>query len=133
MVLHLSISNGFVSYKIYGKRDDVDPDRVNFPFLGGDVPHSASYGVYISQLIQFARKPYCVTDFNARNKILTSKLLRQGYRKNFFQIFIADTINWFLKSRSESEPEFYGDLVYQFKKRVSRADFSDQFRNVIIR
>ena len=31
-----------------------------------------------------------------------------------------------------SEPEFYGDLVYKFKKIVGRADFSDQFRNIII-
>ena len=52
--LHLSISNGFVSSKIYDKRDDFDFDIVNFPFLDGDVPHSSSYGVYISQLIWFA-------------------------------------------------------------------------------
>ena len=32
-----------------------------------------------------------------------------------------------------SEPEFYGDLVYKFKKIVGRADFSDQFRKVIVR
>ena len=53
--LHLSISNGFVSSKIYDKRDDFDFDIVNFPFLDGDVPLSTSYGVYISQLIRFAR------------------------------------------------------------------------------
>ena len=50
----LSISNGFVSSKIYYKRDDNDFDIVNFPFLDGDVPSSTSYGVYISQLIRFA-------------------------------------------------------------------------------
>ena len=44
--LHLSISNGFVSSKIYAKRDDFDFDRVNFPFLDGDVPRRPSYGVY---------------------------------------------------------------------------------------
>ena len=32
-----------------------------------------------------------------------------------------------------SEPEFYGDLVYKFKKIVGRADFSDQFRKIIVR
>ena len=52
--LHLSISNGFVSSKIYDKRDDFDFDIVNFPFLDGDVPRRPSYGVYISQLIRFA-------------------------------------------------------------------------------
>ena len=35
--LHLSISNGFVSSKIYDKRDDFDIEKVNFPFLDGDV------------------------------------------------------------------------------------------------
>ena len=53
--LHLSISNGIVSTKIYDKRDDFDFEIVNFPFLDGDVPRSTSYGVYISQLIRFAR------------------------------------------------------------------------------
>ena len=78
--LHLSISNGFVSSKIYDKPDDFDFDIVNFPFLDGDIPRSTSYGVYISQLIRFARVSSHVTDFNARNKILTGKLLHQGYR-----------------------------------------------------
>ena len=51
--LHLSISNGFVSSKIYDKRDVFDFIIENFPFLDGDVPRSTSYGVYISQLIRF--------------------------------------------------------------------------------
>ena len=53
--LHLSISNDIVSTKIYDKRDDFNLEIVNFPFLDGDVPRSTSYGVYISQLIRFAR------------------------------------------------------------------------------
>ena len=53
--LHLSKSDGFVKTKIFDKRDDFDFDIVNFPFLDGDVPRSTSYGVYISQLIRFAR------------------------------------------------------------------------------
>ena len=52
--LHLSIANGFLSSKIYDKRDDFDFDTVNFPFLDGDVHRRASYGVYISQLSRFA-------------------------------------------------------------------------------
>ena len=34
-----------------------------------------SYGVYISQLIRFARVSSHVDDFNTRNKCLTAKLL----------------------------------------------------------
>ena len=75
-----SISNGTVSTKIYDKRDDFDFDIVNFPFLDGDVPRRTSYGVYVSQLIRFARASSTLNDFNYRNKALTAKLLRQGYR-----------------------------------------------------
>ena len=81
--LHLSIANGFVSSKtcnIFDKRDNFDFDIVNLPFFDGDVPRRASYGVYISQLIRFARVCNHVVDFNARNKCLTAKLLQQGYR-----------------------------------------------------
>ena len=78
--LHLSISNDIVSTKIYDKRDDFDFEIVKFPFLDGDVPRSTSYGVYISQLIRFARASSYVADFNTRNKLLTQKLLKQGYR-----------------------------------------------------
>ena len=45
--LHLSITNGFVSSKIYDKRDDFDFDIVNFPFLNGDV-HVVLLMEYIS-------------------------------------------------------------------------------------
>ena len=48
--------------------------------MDGDVPRRASYGVYISQLIRFARVCNHVTYFNARNKCLTAKLFQQGYR-----------------------------------------------------
>ena len=30
-------------------------------------------------------------------------------------------------------PEFYGDLVHKLKKNEDRADFSDQFRKIIVR
>ena len=36
--LNLSITNGIVSSKIYGKRDDFNFEIANFPFLNGDVP-----------------------------------------------------------------------------------------------
>ena len=98
MDLHLSISYGFVSSKIYDKRDDFDFDLVNFPLLDGDVPRRPSYGVYISQLIRFARVCSHVDAFNTLIKCLTAKLLKQGYRyhelrKFFFLSSIADTMN----------------------------------------
>ena len=78
--LNLSITNGIVSSKIYNKQDYLNLEIVNFPFLDGDVPRSPSYGVYISQLIRFARVCSHVDDFKNRNLSLTAKLLKQGYR-----------------------------------------------------
>ena len=131
---------------ICDKRDDFDFDKVNFPFLDGVVPRSTSYDVYISQLIRFARVSRHVTDFNARNKILTGKLHHQNYqfhklRKAFSKFYrqyyeLVSKFKVGLKSLLQqglSEPEFYGDFVYKLRKIVSRADFSGRFRKVIMR
>ena len=64
----------------YDKRDDFDFEIVNFPYVDGDVSRRASYGIYISQLIRFARVSNHVADFNTENKLLTARLLNQGYR-----------------------------------------------------
>ena len=74
------------------KRDDFDLEIVYCPFCDGDVHRSTFYGVYISQLILFARASSHVADFNTRNKLLTQKLLKQGYqchklRKIFSRFF----------------------------------------------
>ena len=129
MDLHLSISNGFVSNKISAQRDDFDFDTVNFPFLDGDVAHRPSYGVYISQLIKFARVCSHVEDFNARNKCLTAKFLKQGYRyhklrKGFSMFYrrhyeLISKFNVgikFLLNLGLSEQVLYGDLVYNSKR-----------------
>ena len=87
LYLNLSIANGFVSSLTW---------ILMLPFLKGDVPRRASYGVYISQLIRFPRVCNRVADFNARNKCLTAKLLQQVYRCHkllkTFSNFIADTM-----------------------------------------
>ena len=123
--LHLSISNDFVSTKIYDKRDDFDFEIVNFPILVDVVPRSTSYGVYISQLIRLARTSSLVADFNTHNAFLTQKLLKQGYRyhklcKTFSKFYrrYNSLISKFqiglklLLRQGLSEHEFYGDLVY---------------------
>ena len=53
-------------------RDDFDFDIVSFLYLDCDVPQRTSYGVYISQLISFARASSNLSDFNCRNKALTA-------------------------------------------------------------
>ena len=77
--------------KIYDKCDGFDFEIVNFPFLDGDVPRSTSYGVYISQLIRFGSASSHVADFNTRNKLLTQKLLKQGYWYHKLLNYIDET------------------------------------------
>ena len=119
---------------------------MNFPFLDGDVPRSISYGVYISQLIRFARVSSQVDDFNTRNMVLTAKPLRQGYRyhkilKTFSKFYrrhfdIVSKYNVGLKTHLLQGPsghEFYWDLVYKFRKIIGKNDFSYQFKTIIVR
>ena len=141
--LNLSVSNGIVSSKIYDKRDDLNFEIENFPFLDGDVPRSPSYGIYISQLIRFARVCSNVDVFNNRNLYLTAKLLKQGYRyhkirKAFSKFYhrhseLIVKYNIGLKALLQqgiSEYIFYGDLVYKFKGIVGKPNFSDKLKKI---
>ena len=134
--LNLSIHNDIVSTKINDKRDDFNFDIVNFPFLDGDVPQRPS-GVNISQLIRFARASSHATDFNNLNKFLTAKLLKQGYRyhklrKAFSKCYRrhCELIEKYhigqkkLMQQRICNPEFYGDLIYKFKKIIGNPNFS---------
>ena len=70
--LNLSISNGIVSSKIYDKQDVFNFEIVNFSFRDGDVPGSPSYGVYISQLVRFARVCSNVDESTTETLFLTA-------------------------------------------------------------
>ena len=146
--LNLSILNEIVSTKIYDKRDDFNFDIVNCPFLDGDVPRRPSYGVYIniyiSQLIRFARASSHVTDFNNRNKFCTARLLKKSYRyhklRKLFSKFYRSHFKLIekyhvslkkLMQQGMCNPEFYGDLVYKFKKIIGNPNFSNLFKRIV--
>ena len=109
-------------------------------------PRRTSYGVYISQLIRFARAFSDLNDFNYRNKAITAKLLSHGYRylklrkvfSKFYrrQCALLEKYSVSLKTLLQqgiSEREFYGDLMYRFRKIVGKFNFLEQFRNLINR
>ena len=58
-----------LSTKLYDKSDDFNFHIANFPFLSTNIPSALLYGVYISQLISYAR---CCTyyDFGYRHRLL---------------------------------------------------------------
>ena len=71
---YLYIDNGKLTTRLYDKRDD-------FPFLSSNIPSAPAYGVYVSQLIRYTRACSNYQDFMDRGKLLTTKLLSQGYQK----------------------------------------------------
>ena len=67
--------------------------------------------------------------FNRYHKL--QKTFSKFYRQHYELVFKFNVGLKPLLHQGLSEPEFYGDLVY--KKIEARADFSDQFRKIIIR
>ena len=59
--------------------------------------------------------------------------LHLSVANGFFSSKIYDKRMQTLLSEGLSEPEFYGDLVYKFKKLIGINDFSFQFRKIITR
>ena len=114
-----------MSTKIYDKRNDFDFEIANFPFLDGDIPRSTSYGVYMSQLIRFARASSYITDFNTRNKLLTQKLLKQGYRyhklgkifskfyRRYYDLIYTRGVQYVMKT-AQYIPKFYIYTLHKY-------------------
>ena len=124
LILDITINQGKLNTKVY----DIF-HIVNFPHLDGEVPLAPSYGVYISQLVRYARVCSDVSDFNDRNLCLTEKLLHQGFRyhkliKTFSKFYYryVDLLRKFgstcmaLIQQGISHPNFYGNIVYKAHK-----------------
>ena len=132
--LNIKIVNGKIHTSVYDKRDDFGFNIVNFPWLDGDVPRLPSYGIYISQLIRYARACTDILDFHSRNLQITKKLLGQGFRfhklvKTFWK-FYKNYSQLLLKFGSIhateyitmgiTQPVFYGDMINKIKRIKGR-------------
>ena len=111
--LLLTVSNGILSTKLYDKRDDFDFRIVNFPFISSNIPESPAYGVYISQLIRYARACTFYNDFISRANTLTAKLKEQGYERDKLKVFsrkFFGRYNDLISSYRVSLTQFLSDL-----------------------
>ena len=107
--LDIKIIGNDVHTCVHDKRNDFGFPIVNFPWLSGDVPRLPSYGVYISQMVRFARCCTSVFYFHSKNLQITSKLLTQSYRYHKLR-------KKHLESSSGYTPSFYPNLLkYRFK------------------
>ena len=144
--LHLSVANGFVSSKIYDKRDDFDFDIVIFPFLMVTFlvvllmvyTFRNLLGLLESAImLQTSTLEINVKRQNFSNRAIGYHKLRKTFSKFYrrhYELFTKYNVGLkTLFSEGLSEPEFYGDLVYKFKKLIGINDFSFQFRKIITR
>ena len=79
LLLSIEIDGQLLTF-LYDKSDDFNFHITNFPFLSSNIPSSPAYGVFISQLIRYARACSSYKCFILRAARLSSKLLGQGYR-----------------------------------------------------
>ena len=64
---------------VYDKRDQFKFHIVNFPHLDSNIPCKPAYRIYISQLVRIGRICDNHNSFKYRHKLLTSRLIKQGY------------------------------------------------------
>ncbi|KAK3094161.1 hypothetical protein FSP39_024851 [Pinctada imbricata] len=101
-------TDGHMNTSLYDKRDDFNFSITNFPFLSSNIPSSPAYGVFISQLIRYARASTKYTDFVLRARRLSYKLLSQGY--------VCDRLTSSLRKFYGR----YGELVIHYDVPLSR-------------
>ena len=96
-------TDGQLHTSLYDKHDDSNFNITNFPFLSSSIPSSLAYGVFISQLIRYARARSSYECFILRAVRLSNKLLGQGYVKER------------LRSSLRKIYGRYGDLIKQYE------------------
>ena len=103
-------SGGTVNFTLplFDKRDDFNFHITNFPFLNSNIPTSPAYGVFISQLIRYARACSSYGCFILRATRLSNKLLEQGYVKER------------LESSLRKFYGRYGNLIKQYEVSLSQ-------------
>lgn len=83
--LNISIKDGFISTSIYDKRDSFGFPIVNFPFLDGNIPKQIANGVFIGELVRYARACTYLKNFANRTRSLVTKLKAQFFTDSTLQ------------------------------------------------
>ena len=99
---------GQLRTSLHDKLDDFNFHITNFPFLKSNIPASPAYGVFISQLIRYAKACSSYECFILRAVRLSYKLLGQGY------------VMERLKSSLKTFYGRYGDLIKHYEVSLSK-------------
>ena len=79
--LRIKSTDSNLAFSIYDKRDDFNFEIVNYPFSDSCIPKKSALGVYISQLLRYARICSFFQDFKVKSHALVLKLRNQGYKE----------------------------------------------------
>ena len=79
--LKIVSNNDDLTFSVYDKRDDFNFEIVNYPFSDSCIPKKSALGVYVSQLLRYARICSFFQDFKAKSHTLVIKLRNQGYKE----------------------------------------------------
>ena len=107
--LDLEIRNGKIHTSLFDKRDAFGFKIVNFPDLSGNIPEKQSYGVFVSQLIRYARCCEDFGDFQERTGTLIDRLVSQNFKINQ------------LKRTFEKFAETHYDILFKYSVNVCAA------------
>ena len=123
--LNIKVICSGIHTSVYDKRDDFGFSIVNFPWLSLAVPRLSSYGIYIAQLVRFARCCTSVFDFNENlsSKVALLKRIKQflplHYRKMYFNAYILPSIDYCLTIWGNA-PKCHLDRILKFQKYAAR-------------
>ncbi len=97
--LTISIYRGKFRVALYDKRNDYSFNVISYPFLDGNIPNNLSYGVFISQLVRFAKINTNINGFYTNIGNLIKKLVSQGFkvaalRKKFLKFYHTKLNIW---------------------------------------
>ena len=107
-LLRSIVRDGQRHTSLYNKRDDFSLNIKNFQYLSSNTPYLPAYGVFISQLIRYARASSSYEYFIQRAVRLSNKLPGQGYVKER------------LRSSLRKFYGRYGNLIKQYEVPFSR-------------
>ena len=109
--LRIEIKNDRIHTSLFDKRDAFGFQVVNFPDLTGNIPMKQSYGVFVSQLIRYARCCQDFADFRTRTLILAKRLVKQHFNVNL------------LRRTFQKFAESYYELLVKYSVRICSTCF----------
>ena len=102
-------------FSVYDKRDDFNFEIVNYPYLESCIPKKSALGVFISQLIRYARICSIFSDFKSKSSTLVRKLRNQGYKdKDLRRLtlrFYQDKQDLIIKYNVENANSFLKEIM----------------------